>query len=274
MQPATTWKFLYWLLVFSFIGIIWYTHQVTSGILQTQLPKSTSIAFLETPYLYFYLHIFTVVPVFLLSFDKKVAYYKSWKYLFPAIFIVGVLFIFWDVIFTAKGVWGFNDNYITGIKLFHLPIEEWLFFLTVPFACLFIDACLIAYFPTDKFTPIEKMITWSLIIAFLLMTVFNWNKLYTMSASLLSAMLLIYHVIFVRKDYLSRFYSTFIVCLIPFLLLNGVLTGGFTNEPVVMYNPQEFFGLRCFSVPTDDFIYCFAYLLSVITLFKSFKSKI
>lgn len=273
MQSSIFSKTLFTLIVFGFIGFIWFSHQVTFGILQTQLPNPTSYSFLETSYLYFYLHVFTVVPVFLLSFDKKVAFYKSWKYLFPAIFIVGVFFIVWDVIFTAKGVWGFNDNYTLGIKIFHLPIEEWLFFLTVPFACVFIDECLIAYFPTDKLKPISKAMTGFLILTFLLLAVLNWEKLYTFSASFLSATLLIYHVVFVRKSYLNRFYSAYFVSLLPFLLLNGVLTGGYTKAPVVMYNPEEFFGLRCFSIPVDDFIYCFAFLLSVITLYKSFKGS-
>ncbi len=267
----TSWKFIFIFLVFSFIGSVWNIHEVTKGILQTKLPNPTSYAFLETHFLYFYLHVFTFVPVFLLSFDKKVAFYKKWKQLFPAIFLVGAFFIFWDVIFTAKGVWGFNDTYITGIRIFHLPIEEWLFFLTVPFACVFIYECLIAYFPNDIFKAIEKGLTTLLIIGFLFIAFMNWERLYTFSAAFLSAMLLIYHYLFISTSFLSRYYGAFLVSLIPFLLLNGVLTGGFTNEPVVVYNPEEFLGIRCISVPLDDFIYSFVYLLSVVSVYEGFK---
>lgn len=274
MQSSTIWKSIFIFLTFSFIVFTWYIDQVTFGILQTELPDPNPIPIFETHYLYFYLHLFTFVPVFLLSFDKKVAFYKSWKYLFPAIFLVGSFFIFWDVIFTAKGVWGFNDTYITGLKLFHLPIEEWLFFVTVPFACVFIYECLIAYFPKDKLKQISDGITIGLIILFISVAIFNWGRVYTFSASFLSAQLLIYHQIFIKKPYLSRFYSAFFVSLFPFLLLNGVLTGGFTNAPVVLYNPDEFLGIRCLSVPLDDFIYCFVYLLSVVTIYESFKDKI
>ena len=72
---------------------------------------------------YLFLDILSVIFPFLLSFDKKVAFYKTWKYLFPAMFIVGLFFIVWDMLFTAKGVWGFNPAYISGIHIFNLPIE-------------------------------------------------------------------------------------------------------------------------------------------------------
>ena len=272
MQNATTWKSIYPLFVFSIIGFIWYSHQVTTGILQTQLPDPRSIDLLESKFLYCYLHLFTFIPVFLLSFDKKIAFFKTWKFLFPAIFIVGAFFIFWDVIFTAKEVWGFNDRYISGLKLFHLPIEEWLFFLTVPFACVFIYECLIGYFPKDILLRFSKWITIFLILFCLSIALFNWMKLYTFSAASLTAALLIYHLFFIKKTYLSRFYLAFLVSLIPFTLMNGVLTGGFTLEPVVVYNPEEFLGIRCFSIPFDDFIYCLLYLLSITTVYETLKS--
>jgi lycopene cyclase domain-containing protein len=60
--------------------------------------------------------------------------------------ITGLIFLGWDVLFTVKGVWSFNEKYITGFTLFRLPIEEVFFFLTVPFACLFIYYCLKYYF--------------------------------------------------------------------------------------------------------------------------------
>jgi len=88
--------------------------------------------------LYLYLDIFTLAAPLLLSFDKKVAFYKSWKYLFPAILIMAVFFIAKDVIFAAYGIWSFNDDYLIGFRLLGLHIEEWLFFIVVPYARVFI----------------------------------------------------------------------------------------------------------------------------------------
>ena len=43
-----------------------------------------------------------------------------------------------DSFFTKYGIWSFNDSYILGYKVCLLPVEEWMFFIFVPFACLFI----------------------------------------------------------------------------------------------------------------------------------------
>ncbi len=100
-------------------------------------------------YIYLYLNIFTILFPFLLSFDKRVQFYKNWKYLFPAMVINALIFIVWDSIFTHHGVWGFNDKYLVGIYLYNLPLEEVLFFVTVPYACVFIYECLNVYIKQD-----------------------------------------------------------------------------------------------------------------------------
>ena len=60
------------------------------------------------------------------------------------------VFIPWDVIFTVNGIWGFNPNYFLGVKIFSLPLEEWLFFICIPFACVFTHYVLLLYFPKMK----------------------------------------------------------------------------------------------------------------------------
>ncbi|MEI9955117.1 MAG: lycopene cyclase domain-containing protein [Ferruginibacter sp.] len=41
-------------------------------------------------------------------------------------------------------------NYITGIKIYNLPIEEVLFFFVIPYCCVFIYQCIKTYFPNLK----------------------------------------------------------------------------------------------------------------------------
>ena len=48
--------------------------------------------------------------------------------IFVKIITVGVFFILWDIYFAYQNVWGFNDEYLMGIRWFKLPLEEWLFF--------------------------------------------------------------------------------------------------------------------------------------------------
>ena len=102
---------------------------------------------LNPHYTYFLILAASLAGPLTLSFDKKVAFYKNWKYLFPAMIIPALLYIVWDIYFTSKGVWSFNEDYITGIKLINLPLEEVLFFFIVPYCCVFIYACVKSYFP-------------------------------------------------------------------------------------------------------------------------------
>jgi lycopene cyclase domain-containing protein len=231
------------------------------------------IGFLESKWTYFYLHLITIGPVFALSFDRKVAFYKSWRHLWPPILLVGAGFITWDVFFTFYGVWGFNPKYLAGIHFLRLPIEEWMFFVSVPFACVFIYECLNAYFPEDSLDRVETWITNFLILVFGLTALFYYTKPYTFLTFGLSSVFLILHRRHGTKFVRKRFYLSYIVVLIPFLLVNGVLTGAFTEEPIVAYSEQAFMGKRIFTIPVEDSIYGFLLLMSIITGFEKLKQN-
>ena len=87
-----------------------------------------------------YLIIDLVIILFplILSFKWKFQYYKYWKPLFGSIFVVGLIYIVWDAIVTYRGDWSFNYQYLQGTSFLGLPIEEILFFIVVPYSCIFI----------------------------------------------------------------------------------------------------------------------------------------
>jgi len=249
----------------------WVLDEVKPDQLLYEVPIWAQWSWLETRWTYFYLHIFTVIPVLALSFDKNVHYYKKWRYLLPAILPVALFFIVWDVVFTARGVWGFNEAYFSGWSIFGLPVEEWLFFITVPFACIFIYECLNFYIKRDLLAKAEPIITPVLILTFFSIGLFFFWHMYTATTFLLSGSFLLYHYLFEPARQRSRFYLAYLVVWIPFMLVNGVLTGGFTEAPVVLYNPDEYLGFRVGSVPFDDSIYNFLMLLGIVTLFERFR---
>ena len=101
-------------------------------------------------YLYLLLDLGSLSIPFLYSFHPKLKFYQYWKFLFLAIPITMLVFIPWDIIFTQKGFWGFNDAYFLDTRIAGLPIEEWLFFICIPYACVFTHYSLLYFFPDMK----------------------------------------------------------------------------------------------------------------------------
>jgi lycopene cyclase domain-containing protein len=225
------------------------------------------LSFLETKYLYAILLLFSTAYPLAQSFEWRIKYYTKWKRLLPAILIMCAIFIPWDVWFTAKGVWWFNDKYISGIKLFHLPIEEWLFFIIVPFACMFIYEVLNYYIKKDIFGKVARPFFAALAIILLVVGLINNDKLYPFVTFTLTAIGL---VILVYKNpvWKGRFLLMYLVSWIPFLLVNGALTGNFTEEATVNYNPFEFLGIRITTIPIEDSIYNLLMLLIVMSVYE------
>lgn len=208
-----------------------------------------------------------------LSFDRKVAFYRSWKYLLPAILIVSVIFLVWDEFFTRSGVWGFNTKYTSGIRLFSLPLEEVLFFLIVPFACLFIYEVVKNYFPKLRILFFARIFAFAIGALAFTLTVSYLNRWYTLVACG-TAFLLVSGIYFkLKASWFPLFSLAFLVCLIPFLLVNGALTGFFTQEPVVWYNEAQFSGLRIGTIPLEDLFYNFDLLILVTALYEYRKNR-
>ena len=221
-------------------------------------------------YLYLLLDIAALAGPMLLSFDKKVNYVSNWKNVFLACLIIAIPFLIWDLLFTVNGVWGFNDAYLTRIRILHLPIEEVLFFFIVPFACTFIYECLKYYLrniDTKKFDQLVAILLISYMIFLLYMNPTGW---YTITALLSGFFVLIW---WWRTPALKNIGLTFILSLIPFLLMNGILTGSFIEAPIVFYNDLENSGVRIFTIPMEDVIYGMALIIAVILTFEKLNSK-
>jgi len=223
--------------------------------------------------LYLKIELLSLAVPLIFSFDKKVAFYKHWKYLFPAILITAVFFIAVDIYFTGTGIWGFNPEYTSSLYLAGIPAEEFLFFLIIPYCSIFIHYVLIAYFPdrilNGKFT---FRLTGILIILLILISIFNISRTYTAFYSFFLALLLLI-TLFFRLNILRTFYLSFLIILIPFFIVNGILTGSFIEGEVVWYNTMEITGIRIFTVPVEDTIYGFSMIFSGLLLMDIFEKK-
>ncbi|MCW8898841.1 MAG: lycopene cyclase domain-containing protein [Flavobacteriales bacterium] len=210
---------------------------------------------------------------FAYSFEKKMHFIKHWKAVLGSISIVAIVYIVWDVIFTKIGVWGFNPTYYLGITIFNLPIEELLFFFLIPYASIFIHYSLQYFFPKAKLS--NKFVvpfTWVFIALLVVLIAMNMGKLYTQINGVFLVFALLLGLLDKNKT-LHRFYISYMVILIPFAIVNGILTGSFIDEPIVWYNNVENLGIRFFTIPVEDFGYAFSMLYFSVFLIERFKTK-
>ena len=180
---------------------------------------------------------------------------------------IGV-FIPWDVIFTINGIWGFNSDYFLGFKILSLPLEEWLFFICIPFACVFTHYALLLYFPNLKLNKVAtKAISISLVLILFILALANYDKWYTL-VNFSLAIPLTWLVYKYNPQLLKHFFLTFLVMLIPFFIVNGVLTGSWIDNQVVWYNDAENLGIRMGTIPVEDSIYAYSMILMNLFFFE------
>ena len=208
------------------------------------------------------------VPL-IFSFEKKVQYFKKIKYLLPAMIFTGTIFIIWDIRFNELGIWSFNPQYVTGIYITGLPLEEWLFFIVIPYCCIFIYEILKVKLPQLEIPKIFTGISLILLIVFALLAYFAREKLYTFFTFFLLTIYFGYTIFRNRfKKFYTKFYIAYLISLIPFLIVNGILT----NLPVVEYNDLHNLGIKIINIPVEDFAYLFLLLLMNISIYEYLKN--
>ena len=227
---------------------------------------------MNTHYTYFLILAASLTGPLFLSFDKKVAFYKKWKYLFLPMLIPALLYITWDIFFTSKGIWSFDEDYITGIKIFNLPLEEILFFFVVPYCCIFIYECIRSYFPGIKNKKSADFFLQGLAIILLVTGILFYNKQYTFLVFLFTAFFIgiIYLFrLFFKSFNAIAFLISYAIILIPFLLVNGFLTA----IPVVIYNNAENLGIRIYTIPFEDIFYGMLLVLMNISIYEKLLNR-
>ncbi len=181
--------------------------------------------------------------------------------------VPALLYIAWDIFFTGQGVWRFNEKYITGLKIANLPVEEILFFLVIPYCCVFIYECVRCYFPrlcrqrwADAFL---RMLAISLVIGGAIF----YDRYYTSWTFLFSGIFIF--AVYLYKHFFrgfdaASFVVSYLIVLIPFLIVNGFLTA----IPVVLYNDAENLGIRIYTIPLEDVFYGLLLIMMNVALYE------
>ena len=222
-------------------------------------------------FLYLAVNLASVIIPLIFSFHPKLNFNKKFRFALPAILLTAVIFILWDFRFTALGVWGFNDKYITGLRIINLPVEEVMFFICIPFACLFTYYSLNRLYRFRLPDPVAR-ITVLILSLILLATGFLFRDQRYTAYTFFSTAILLLAITFVRKaEWMGNFLVAYLILLIPFLIVNGILTGTGPAEPVVWYNNRENMDVRILTIPVEDFIYGLEMILLNVFFYEWFN---
>ena len=192
---------------------------------------------------------------------------RDWPKFLLSTSIVAGFFLIWDACFTTMGIWGFNDDYCLGLYFLGMPIEEWSFFFVIPFCSLFIHFALHGWYADLGIRRNYTLaITWIIMVVAGGLLLFHWMKWYTL-INFLTLIVILRLGLKYNVDLLSKFYISFLLILVPFFIVNGILTGSFVTDPIVWYNESEFMGIRIGTVPLEDIGYAFTMLFGNLLIY-------
>ncbi|WP_443938885.1 lycopene cyclase domain-containing protein [Pedobacter sp. MW01-1-1] len=223
-------------------------------------------------YTYSAILFFTVIVCFIASFDRRIQFNVHFLAFFKAAVLVAIPFIAGDVWFTAKGVWWFNSAYTLGLTIAGLPLEEWLFFICIPFSCVFTYFCIDTFFNWNKVAAFNNLLVFVSVIVGCLVALLHADKLYTLVTSVAMVLTMIYLHFIVRADWITKASLVFTVLMLGFFPVNGILTGTGLESPIVNYNQDEFLGIRMLTIPIEDAVYGYTQFLLVLYFFNRFKT--
>ena len=222
---------------------------------------------MKTEYLIFNIIVFAGPLLF--GAMRPFYFINRWKDTILPILIPAIFFLIWDSI-VADSHWHFNENYILGIKFFNLPVEEILFFISVPFACLFTWEMIIRRTREKEIMWINKIRIYLYLLIPIGIWIFISGKHYTgLATSFLGLSILLDRLLNTNLMLQRRFYFYLLFVLMFTLIFNGYLTW----RPVVTYSVQYQLDFRIFTIPIEDFVYGTALIFMNTSIYEKIINK-
>jgi len=204
------------------------------------------------------------------SFERRVYMHRKFRFMIPGILLLSAIYLVWDVIFAHQGIWGFSKELTLDLYIAGLPLEEWLFFFIIPWCCLFIHEVLRYFVKRFYFPGAARIILLVLLITFLTLIPFHLQHTYTLVTMSFSAVMIAWALLTKSaRHWLSGFLLSYAISLIPFFLVNGVLT----SLPVVWYNDAQNMGIRLWTIPLEDSIYLLGLLLPIHLIYHALLER-
>jgi lycopene cyclase domain-containing protein len=204
----------------------------------------------------------------IMSFEKQIRFAGQWRYAWPAIVLVAIPYIIWDALVTGSH-WWFNEKYTLDFRLAKLPIEEWLFFFSVPFAALFSWEVIKFHYRRDRKLHFMRRVRYGLYALQLAGLIFFANgKEYTGLMLIFLGAAFISDRVLRTNLFLRRRFFIYLAVVIGFIFIfNGYLTW----RPVVLYGEAYQLGWRLGTIPIEDFGYGMSLIFLVTVFYEKFK---
>lgn len=219
-------------------------------------------------YTYILINFFAVIICFLASFDRRIQFNRFFGKFLISSTIVAIPFIIWDIWFTGMGVWWFDLRYTLGWKIARLPVEEWMFFYCIPFACVFTYYCLEKFFNLSLAGAFNNLIVFTSVIILSVAGLLYHHRIYTLLTVIVTLITLCYLHFIAKKEWIGKASLVYLVLMPGFFAVNGILTGSLIPSPIVNYNPDDFLGVRMGTIPVEDAVYGYSQFLLNIYFFK------
>jgi lycopene cyclase domain-containing protein len=204
-----------------------------------------------------------------LSFDRKVHFVDKWNNVSKAILISLAVFVTWDAVVTGRH-WWFSDRYTLGFKILKLPVEEWLFFITIPYASLFIWEVFVAYFKNREMKSLQLIrVILYFGIPLGIILIFTGKEYTGLVLIALGLVALLDWKLKTKMFIQLRTIQYLAISSLAMLIFNGFLTW----RPVVLYNEAYQLGIRIFTIPIEDFGFGYSLILLCTILYEYFKRR-
>jgi lycopene cyclase domain-containing protein len=259
-------KFLIWLAItIAMICVPILCFDIKGFPMQMTGNEWIHLPILENRYLYLIHHLLAAGPVFFFGIVLNLYSYRKvfvkdyWK----PIFLISCIFIVWDILFTHYEIWSFDKSYVLGLFFLKIPIEEYLWFVVIPFCGMFVyHVCERQFKILDSFDSLLKAI--SLFLALVIYYI-GMDKLYTAESMAFCSSAILFGILWGVPRY-GLFLSFYGILLVPMFFFNGMLTGLFTKQSLVVYNWSEFSNIRILSFPVEDISFGFGLMYGIVCL--------
>lgn len=195
-----------------------------------------------------------------------------------ALGIVGSIFVVWDMLVTGY-FWHFNEKYTLGVNIGSIPFEELLFFLTVPYACLFTYVNLRSFltdigrhaYDNDHYILELASKVVLLLCFFAGLYGFFMSIYYFVIACWALCISIIIDIYGTKTRNLYKIYMWLFLIIV--LLLTSIFNMYLTARPVVIYNPSYILNIRIGTIPIEDFLYSLSLMVGIVAIYEYFSRK-